>query len=326
MKMRLYSLLESAILFSLLILMCCQQTTSHSYDYNFVILPRTLEKDFHLSLTQGAMAEANKRGAVLTVYAPKNEDDYFYQEGKLNEITTAGNFSGVLLTPNHSKALFPVLEKLDTQKIPFIIVDTPMDFAERKATFQSYCGFVGTDNQLGGALAADFIAREIVKGNIILVRGIETHQTSRDREIGFLKEIEKYPNLHILKVLNGQWDGEAALRALRNLPKEQVKRTHAIFAYNDLMALGIAKYFKSFKKRPIIVGYDGLLEAQRAILNGEMDATVVQTPYDMGKVAVTQLINCIDDNSFPGNTLLTNVTLIKATKTLTSISEYGRAK
>jgi ABC-type sugar transport system substrate-binding protein len=104
--------------------------------------------------------------------------------------------------------------------------------------------------------------------------------------------------------------------------KSMSKKVVAIFAYNDLMALGAADFYEGKKDRPIIVGFDGLAEAQSAILSGSIDATIVQTPDLMGETAVKLLSRCVKENKYPQEMHLTHVSLLKATRILTSISNY----
>lgn len=308
--------------FALLAFMGCRQSNASSPKYNIVIIPRSLNKTFHPTLVKGAIEEARTRNVELQVFAPPSARDYQYQKEAIREISSRNDLHGVLLTPNHSGALFDELKQLDDKKIPFVIVDSPMDFAGRESEFNYYCGYVGTDNRYGGKIAAEYIAKELAGGELLLIRGVETHQSSIDREAGFLNTMNKYPHFSVSGVISGRWDRDPTIKALEKLPESQLIDIDAVFACNDSMALGAATYFSRYAKRPLIVGYDGLLNAQRAIVNGSMDATVVQTPYAMGQTAVMRLVECIDDDAYSQNSTLTKVALIKAARTLTSEFDY----
>ena len=48
---------------------------------------------------------------------------------------------------------------------------------------------------------------------------------------------------------------------------------------------------RGLQKQILLVGFDGALEATQKIIAGDMDATVAQAPYDMGRIGVQTAIN-----------------------------------
>lgn len=162
------------------------------------------------------------------------------------------------------------------------------------------------------------------QGKVLLIRGIMSQLTSQDRELGFLTAIRKYPAIHIEQIIEGQWSTQNTIEALQQLSRVQLGQFQAVFAYNDLMALGAATSFQKYALRPLIVGYDGILEAQSAILAGDIDATVTQDPGEMGRRAVLRLRQCIEQQVFHGDTDLTHASLLLAVRTLTAVSSYGQ--
>lgn len=296
----------------------CKQETARPDTY--LVLPRTLSNDFHASLMAGTKAAAIKQKIILEIHASDSEDDYSFQEHYLNEAVRNGNVDGVIITPGHSTNLIPVLRELDIHSIPFVIVDTPLELSNERP-FMYYCGFVGTDNLRGGGFAAEYIGKTIQTGNVLLMRGVTSHRTSQDRESGFLDKIKRYPEIHIANVVEGQWNTEKAMMAMNSLSPKELRSIKAVFAYNDLMALGVADFFQKHGLRPLIVGYDGILEAQSAIIGGKIDATVTQAPNIMGQHAVTMLQQCIEKHAYNAQSVSTPVTLLMGTRTLTAVSD-----
>jgi len=70
-----------------------------------------------------------------------------------------------------------------------------------------------------------------------------------------------------------------------------------VFAANDLMALGAAEAVKARGKKGqiLIVGFDAIPEAARAILSGDLAASVAQNPYNMGKFGVENALRALQD-------------------------------
>lgn len=82
------------------------------------------------------------------------------------------------------------------------------------------------------------------------------------------------------------WDRLKALEAATN-----ILRAHpdlkAFYANNDTMALGVVEAVKkSGKKGIVIVGTDGIRQARSAIQDGDLTATVAESPCTEGKLGV----------------------------------------
>lgn len=304
-------------------ILCNCQRQPTSPQYTFLVLPRTLSNDFHSSLVAGTRAAAIEEHVALQIYASVSEDDYDFQERYLYQTVTQKNVDGVVITPGHSTKLIPILRQLDNNGIPFIIVDTPLELSN-EPPFEHYCGFVGTDNQRGGGLAAEYIGETMPAGNVLLMRGVVSHLTSQDRETGFLATIKRYPKIRIAHIVEGRWNEFDAKDALSTFSPAELATIDAVFAYNDLMALAVAEVFQQYRLRPLIVGYDGILKAQSAIIDGLIDATVTQAPDAMGRRAIAKLRQCIEQKSYHGETELTHVSLLMATRTLTAVSSYDQ--
>ncbi len=223
-----------------------------------------------------------------------------------------------MLAPNDSMALIKDVGHIDAADIRFILIDTPLADTVETRHLTNDCGFVGTNNLLAGRLAAEFIANQISSGGIVLVRGNHQHQSSVDRETGFVGEIEKHSKLHIIRKLNGWWETEGAFSAYSDFMRTYKQPVRAVFAYNDPMAIGVSRYYdlNTRKPRAIIVGVDGVLLGQRAVLEQKISASVVQSPEVMGKIGLRQLVNCLTERASKKEQTLTPVTLLNARLTL----------
>lgn len=282
----------------------------------FAYITKTLANDYHRLVAKGTKEEANRLNVHLEVFAPESEDDYQYQQQIIDTLKN-NKFDALLLAPNHSSLLLPNLARLT---IPFIVVDTPLS-ENSEAGLTNNCGYVGTDNLLGGKLAAQYISSKLKEGNIVLIRGVHTHRTSLDREKGFLDELEKHSGFNIIAHLDGQWLGNIAITEYKKFLKRSNKPVGAVFAYNDLMAKSVADFYKGRTDRPIIIGFNGSVEAQKAILDNAMDASVIQTPETMGKQALKKIVECVNFGRANNKRIyLTPVALIRATRSLTTIS------
>jgi ABC-type sugar transport system substrate-binding protein len=146
------------------------------------------------------------------------------------------------------------------------------------------------------------------KGTIGLITGIPGSVPGDQREAGMRKAIEG-TDIKVVGDIAAHYD---RLKAVGTM--EDILQTHpdvdAVFATNDQMALGAIEALQTYKSDAILVGVDGAVEATQAIIGGDMDATVAQNPYAMGKVGVEEATKAangkpIDPKINTGLTLVT---------------------
>jgi ribose transport system substrate-binding protein len=265
----------------------------------------------------GIKRKAKNMNVDLEVLAPEREQDYSSQIKFINDASSDNSINWVIVAPNHSVKLIENLKQLCRSNKKVIIVDTPLENGLEK-DIECNCGFVGADNVMGGELAAKFIISKLKKGaNILLIKGVSSHRTSIDREKGFLKGISQRPDIKILGYLNGDWErGKSGVEYLKFIRKNKVK-IDAVFAYSDLMALGVMDQYTKKTIRPMIVGYDGTLEAQKMTLLGRMDATIVQHPEHMGSLVIEKLKSCVpNDKHGRTSVYLSRVSVLTAVNSL----------
>lgn len=305
-------------LFSLiLILSGCHSEAEKSNPIRIAYIAKIPQKIFHDIIRHGINKAASKHQVRIDFFPANNQRDIETQKRRLQEISQNKYYDGVLLAPNDSQALLEDVRALDRVGIWFMIIDTPLlDPHINKITHN--CGFVGTDNILAGRMAAKYIKSEIDGGSVLMMRGNHKQKTSIDREKGFVEEIKKYNQFKIASYLSGYWEMEPTANAMSKYLNNHIVLPDAVFAYSDTMAVAVSKYFESIgmKQRPIIVGVDGVMLGQQAILTGKIDASIVQAPEVMGEKALEYLLECIKKNNTEHNEILTPVTLLKASRTL----------
>jgi ABC-type sugar transport system substrate-binding protein len=83
------------------------------------------------------------------------------------------------------------------------------------------------------------------------------------------------------------WERDQGYNVFQNILQSH-PQVQALFACSDLMALGAVEAIAAAAKTGNIsvVGFDAFLEARQAVLNGTMDATIAQSPSEMGRLAI----------------------------------------
>jgi ABC-type sugar transport system substrate-binding protein len=75
----------------------------------------------------------------------------------------------------------------------------------------------------------------------------------------------------------------------------------AVFAHNDNMILGVLEAMESTKyTRPrVLIGFDAIREAVRAVEQGKLTATIAQRPESMGRLAVQSAVRLLRGEQIP---------------------------
>ncbi len=176
----------------------------------------------------------------------------------------------LIVSPNESEPLTPIVEKVFNSGIPVIVID-------RNITTGAYTAFVGGNNYLIGKEAGKYAAKLLKgKGRIIEITGLPGSTPAIDRHRGFVESIIDFPNISIVKSVSGNWNWADAKIQMQQIIDDKVD-FDLVFAYNDVMAKGahsVAKENGIGKK--FYLGIDGLYGDNGGIqfvTNRELDAT-----------------------------------------------------
>ena len=123
-------------------------------------------------------------------------------------------------------------------------------------------------------------------GNLAIIEGDPGDSTNNAREQGLHSVIDK-TNIKVVASLPAGWARDKGLQVMTDILTAHPD-LNAVMAMNDEMALGAVQAIKAAGKSNQIkvVGYNGALEAIKAVSTGDMAADVVQYPEGMGKMFV----------------------------------------
>ena len=115
------------------------------------------------------------------------------------------------------------------------------------------------------------------------IEGIPGASATRERGQGFHNVADK--DLTVVAKQSADFDRTKGLNVATNILQANPD-VQAIFAHNDEMALGAIQAAKSAGKTIFIVGFDGTADADKAVKDGTLAATIAQQPDQMGKIAI----------------------------------------
>ena len=249
---------------------------------------------FWAEVEKGAKETAAANKVDIVVLAPPAETDVATQISQIEDQITK-KVSAILVAPTDVAGLNPTFDKAKTAKIPILFVDTKGNWADALT-------FIGTDNRNGGKLAGEFICDKLKgKGKVALITGVMSQQTHIDR-IGGAEDALKACGITVVAKQAADSDRAKGQTVMENVLTANPD-VGAVFASNDLMALGAMEAIKTAgKKGIVVVGFDANPDAAASILKGEMSASIAQSPYNMGKFGVEAAVKVL-----MGQTIDTNI-------------------
>lgn len=234
----------------------------------------TQNNPFFVSLKKGVEEQAKTMGLKVKIVDAQN--DPAKQANDISDLLESG-VTVLIINPVDSAAISTSVEAANNKKIPVITVDRSAD----KGTVVSH---IASDNVKGGEMAAKLIADKMGNGaKVAELEGIPGASATRERGQGFHNIADKM--LTVVTKQTAEFDRTKGLNVATNMLQANPDVV-AIFAHNDEMALGAIQAAKSAGKQIFIVGFDGTEDAQKAVQDGTMAATIAQQPELMGKLAV----------------------------------------
>jgi ribose transport system substrate-binding protein len=237
---------------------------------------------FWAAVEAGALEKGKELGINVVVLAPPAESDVQSQISQVEDQITKG-VNGIAIAPTDPEALTPVLQKARDAGIPVVFIDTKGNLPDTT--------FIGTNNEEGAKLAADYICKNVEAGSeVAILQGIITQSTGQARAAGSKAGMEAC-GLKVVAEQPANWDTAEAQSVTENILTAN-PNIKAIFASNDNMALGAVEAVKAAGKggQILIVGFDANPNAAAAVLAGDMAATVAQNPKNMGGFGVENLL------------------------------------
>jgi ribose transport system substrate-binding protein len=291
--MRKICLTYTSAVFSLL-LCCACAGNKQPEGLTIAVIPKGTSHVFWQSVHAGAQKAANELGVSIVWRGPLREDDRDSQVSEVENFVSRG-ISGIVLAPLDESALALPVSTATRNNIPVVIFDSGLKGDD-------YVSFVATDNQKGGRLAGEQLARLLGgKGKVALLRYAEGSDSTTKREQGFLDAMKENPGIEI--VSSNQYGGadvEGAYKrseALLSRFKAADGRLSmdGIFCPNESTTFGMLRALQDngWAGKVRFVGFDASDNLIQALRDGNIDALVLQDPFKMGYLGVKTLVSHI---------------------------------
>ncbi|MGE0495978.1 MAG: substrate-binding domain-containing protein [Vulcanimicrobiota bacterium] len=276
-----------------------QEQVAANSTYTVALVLKTVNNPFWVDVREGALAEAANSKVQLLVQAPPQETDVERQR-QIVENMILRKVDAIILAPCGGKELVGVVKLANQANIPVLIIDSKLDeqvVASQQARFET---FIGSDNFKGGQLAGQRLSQALAgQGKVAIIEGITGHESTDARRDGFLDALAQSPAIEVVSSQPANADQEKAYSVTQNLFQAHPEIT-AVFACNDVMALGALRALESMGRQDVkVVGFDASDDARNAIKNGKMLASVAQYPSEMGRLGVVNAVKLLQGEKIP---------------------------
>ncbi len=276
------------------------------------VVPKGTTHEFWKSVHAGAIKAAREIDVDVVWKGALREDDL---KGQIDVVESfiAQGVSGIVLAPLSDKGLVSAVKTATGAHVPVVIIDS--DLAS-----EDYVSFVATDNEAAGRMAAEALEARLAGSgqvpNVAVLRYQEGSASTGLREKGFLEAVRAHQEIRILS--DSQYGGattETAEKVSENLLAAQRADTgnlRGIFAPNESTTFGMLLALRKagLAGKVHFVGFDASDKLVGAVRAAEIDALVVQRPFEMGYVAVKTMVDhlrghAVERRVDTGSTLVT---------------------
>jgi ribose transport system substrate-binding protein len=304
---------------------CGPKTT---YKYKIAVVPKGLTHEFWKSIERGARraaADLAEQGVSVQILwdGPRKESEAADQIRIVNTLVGSRGANGLVLAPQDSKAMVPVVKETSEKGVPVVIIDSGLDDPSLIVKY------VATDNYNGGRMAAKRLLDVLAKDGkeapkLVLLRYQVGSESTEQREKGFLDEVNaaiekrKKDGKPAPEVISDDVFAGATVDTSQKVSGPLLIRVKdkadGIFAVNESAATGMLNELRSQKlnKKIRLVAFDSSEPLLQAVEEGDVDGTVVQDPYRMGYLGVWVLVRHLEgaDVSAGGKNLSTGEYLL----------------
>lgn len=254
------------------------------------VIPKGTTHEFWKSVHAGAVKASRELDVDIVWKGPLKEDDLKAQIDVVNTFVAQG-VSGIVLAPLNENALRAPVRAAKAAKIPVVVFDSDL-------SGDDHASFVATDNVAAGKLAGAAMAKLTGgRGNLMVLRYQEGSASTQNREKGFLDAVAGAAELKV--VSENQYGGattESALQKSESLllaQKAQAGGVQGVFAPNESTTFGMLLALRKTNvvKKVKFIGFDASEKLVGALREGDIDALVVQNPFNMGYLAVKTMVD-----------------------------------
>jgi inositol transport system substrate-binding protein len=244
-----------------------------------------LSEPFFIAVRRELESEAARLGVEVSVV--DGQSNSAKQTADV-EAAIASGANGIILAPTNVNALAPAVESVLKAGIPIVTLDRRVDNTSVSVPH------VGADNVAGGRGMAQWVIEHFPNGaRIVLISGQPGSSSAIDRTQGIQAAFKSAgPPYKIVAEQSANWQREQGLTVTQNVLTSLGTQTpEVILCEDDDMALGALEALRSSGISSVkVLGFNATPEALARVRDGQLAATVEQSPVRQARAALQQLV------------------------------------
>jgi simple sugar transport system substrate-binding protein len=242
---------------------------------------------FFTAMEDAAKAYAEKTGGVdVSYFSCKSPSDVACQTAQIEDAVAKG-FQAIVITPMGPEVV-PAMTAAAAKGVKVVLVDNNLD------AFTQKTAVAATDNVKGGQMAGTYLKSVLKPGDTIgLMEGVRGVPALGARIKGVKDALEGTGVKVIIGGAETKCDSAKGATVAEDLLTRAPDLT-AIYSACDDPAIAAAKVAKQKGKKVLVMGYDGLPDAAKAIQSGDMLATIAQFPGKMAALGVEAAVKAVN--------------------------------
>jgi ABC-type sugar transport system substrate-binding protein len=246
---------------------------------------------FFTAMSDAAKAyeSAHDDAVDISYFECKTPTDVACQTAQIEDAVAQG-FKAIVITPMGPEVV-PALDAAADSGVKVILVDNDM------GEFTKETAVAATDNVKGGVMAGEYLATVLKSGDTIgLMEGVRGVPALDARIEGVKSAMDALGVKVVMGGAETKCDAAQGATVAEDLLTREPNLS-ALYSACDDPALSAIKVAQQKGKELLIMGYDGLPDAAKAIQAGDMGATIAQFPGKMAELGVDAAVKAVNGDS-----------------------------
>lgn len=270
-------------------------------DLRVGVILKTLSSEYWGYVAAGVKQAGIDLGVTVDLQGPASETAYDEQNSMIETMLSSPDLDAFVIAPLQPDSVVTVIG--DTA-VPVLFVDTDAPY-EKKLTY------IGTGNYDAAYLGGEYAAKKAGEGaKAIIIGGTQGNTSTDERVKGYTDAIvANGGTVEAVQYADGLADKAAGI--MENLLTSMNNDIDIVLCNNDDTAAGASRAAgQAGLTDVLIVGFDGIQAGVQNVIDGVFAATVAQSPFNMGYMAVEKAVavakgETIDTTIDTGATVIT---------------------
>jgi len=289
-------------------LSACGATTNSKSDSSKIVIGlsmNTQSNPFFVDVKAGVQKAADDNNVTLIVTDAQNNS--------ATQVSDIENLiqkkpDAIIIDPTDSDAIVAAIESCNKAGIPVITMD-------RQAKGGDVASHIGYNAIKSGTIAGNYLVdlfKDKDSVNVVEIQGIMGTNVAQDRSKGFNDTISKAPNFKKVATQAAEFDRAKAMTVMENILQANPK-IDCVYAANDEMGLGAIEAISAAGRLDeiTVISCDAIDPAIAKIKSGELEATIAEPPFFLGKKGLEIALDVINKKTVEKTIQLDNQLVTK---------------